>query len=324
MDAAAAGVRRALADESADRLARVQLLWAHVEIALAAGDLQAATAAAEETESIARPVGTTAMVAIADCVQGAVALAAGDAEGAVPVLRRALRGWQGIDAPYEVAEVRVLLGKAYGALGDREGALQELRAASDTYEWLGASWAKDQTAAALAQLVAPARPERVRRAFLFTDIVRSTDLVSVIGDEAWENLLAWHDHTLQSLFASHGGEVAHPTGDGFFVAFGDAEHALACAVAIQRALAEHRRAHGFALQVRIGVHCAEATRRGQDYSGMEIHKAARIAALAGGGQILASEDVLREVEGLYGVTDAHEVTLKGIADPVTVGTVAWR
>jgi class 3 adenylate cyclase len=49
---------------------------------------------------------------------------------------------------------------------------------------------------------------------MFTDIVKSTDLVGVIGDEAWENLLAWHDQALRSLFASHGGEVAHHTGDG--------------------------------------------------------------------------------------------------------------
>jgi len=57
-------------------------------------------------------------------------------------------------------------------------------------------------------------PERVSRAFMFTDIVKSTDLVGVIGDEAWENLLAWDDQALRSLFASHGGEVAHHTGDG--------------------------------------------------------------------------------------------------------------
>jgi class 3 adenylate cyclase len=159
---------------------------------------------------------------------------------------------------------------------------------------------------------------------MFTDIVKSTDLVGVIGDEAWENLLAWHDETLRSLFASHGGEVAHHTGDGFFVAFDDARSALASAVAVQRALAEHRRAHGFALLVRIGVHCAEATRRGQDYSGGEVHKAARIAALAGGGEILASAETVAEASGEFKVSDPREVAVKGVSEPVAVTQIDWR
>lgn len=325
LDAAAAGVRRALADDNNDQLARVHPLWAQVEIALARGDLETASTAAEELESIARGVGTTAIRAMADCVGGAVSLESGDPEGAVPALRRALRGWQEIDAPYEVAEVRVLLGKAYQALGDQEGALQELRAARDAYERLGAAWAAEQTGGLLATLTdSTGAPERVKRAFMFTDIVRSTGLVSAIGDEAWEDLLTWHDQRLRSLFASHGGEVAHHTGDGFFVAFGDARSAVGCAVAIQRALAEHRREHGFAPVVRIGVHCAEATRRGQDYSGREVHKAARIAALAGGGQILASEELLNESSGGFGASEPEEVTLKGIPEPVRVASIAWR
>jgi class 3 adenylate cyclase len=157
---------------------------------------------------------------------------------------------------------------------------------------------------------------------MFTDIVRSTDLVGVIGDEAWEDLLTWHDQTLRSLFASHGGDVAHPTGDGFFVAFDDAGSAVRCAIAIQRALAEHRRQHGFALQVRIGLHRGEATRRGQDYGGGEVHKAARIAALAEGGEILASAETMAEAK--LEASDPREVTLKGFSAPVRVAGVPWR
>jgi class 3 adenylate cyclase len=166
-------------------------------------------------------------------------------------------------------------------------------------------------------------PERVARAFVFTDIVKSTDLVRAIGDEAWEDLLAWHDQTLRSLFASHGGQVAHHTGDGFFVTFDGARPALACAVAVQRALAEHRRAHGFSPLVRIGVHAAEATRRGQDYSGVEVHKAARVAALAEGGEILVTAST-GAAAGSFAVSDARTVSLKGIAEPVEVVAVEWR
>ncbi|HUH08474.1 MAG TPA: adenylate/guanylate cyclase domain-containing protein [Egibacteraceae bacterium] len=325
LDVAAAGVRRALADPTLDHLSRPMPLAAQAEIALAGGDLNTAAAAAEELDAIAAEIGTPALEAMAACVRGAVRLAGGDPEGAVPELRRALHGWQGVEAPYEAAEARVLLGSAYRAMDDHEGALLELRAARDTYERLGAAWDAERTAAMLGDSVSTtAAPERVRRAFVFTDIVSSTGLVEAIGDEAWENLLNWHDQTLRSLFASHGGEVANHTGDGFFVAFGDADSALRCAVAIQRALAQHRQQHGFAVQVRIGVHSAEATRRGQDYSGGQVHKAARIAALAEAGEILASEETVAAAEEQFSASESREVALKGIAGPVQVLAVAWR
>ena len=141
----------------------------------------------------------------------------------------------------------------------------------------------------LPQLPAPA-PARRRelRTFMFTDIVASTNLVEVLGDEGWDHLLRWHDETLRSLFASHGGEVVNRIGDGFFVAFERAGDGMRCAVEIQRVLERHRIDHGFAPAVRIGLHEAEATREGDDYQGRGVHEAARIAALAEGGQILAS------------------------------------
>jgi class 3 adenylate cyclase len=325
LEAAAAGVRRMLSDDTLPRVGRVHPLAAQVEIALAAGDHEVAAGAAGELAEIAADIDTPALRAIAACARGAVHLADGDHAAAVPELRTALRMWRDIDAPYEAAEVRVLLGRAYAAGGDPEGAQLELRAARDAFERLGAAYAAERTAELLGRLTtAPQAPERVRRAFVFTDIVKSTDLVTAIGDEAWEDLLSWHDQTLRSLFASHGGEVAHHTGDGFFIAFADSDAALACAVRVQRALAEHRQAHGFAPLVRIGVHAAEATRRGQDYSGAEVHKAARLAALAEGGEILASDAALAEASGRYAAGASREVTLKGIAEPLQVAAVAWR
>lgn len=131
-------------------------------------------------------------------------------------------------------------------------------------------------------------PLRVVKTFMFTDIVKSTNLVEVLGDEAWGALLSWHDQTLRSLFAAHRGEEVVSTGDGFFVGFDSPEAALACAVAIQRKLAEHRQTHGFAPQVRIGVHASDATQVGRNFRGKGVHEAARIAALAEAGEILAS------------------------------------
>ena len=127
---------------------------------------------------------------------------------------------------------------------------------------------------------------------MFTDIVKSTNLVEAIGDEAWGDLLQWHDQTLRSLFANHGGAEIDHAGDGFFVAFEQPASAIECAVAIQRTLADHRRAHGFSPQVRIGLHTAKATRRGINYRGKGVHEAARIAALAEAGEILASQETL--------------------------------
>jgi class 3 adenylate cyclase len=230
-----------------------------------------------------------------------------------------------VEAPFEVAEVRVLLARSYRAAGDEEAAAMELRAARTAFERLGARPAAEGAGQLLGELgVAGTGRERVDRAFMFTDIEKSTDLAVAMGDEAWEDLLSWHDNTLRSLFAAHGGEVAHHTGDGFFAAFEHPKAALTCAVAIQRALAEHRRQAGFALRVRIGVHAAAATRRGQDYSGGEVHKAARIASVAEGGEILASEETVAAIDGDVTAAGAREVTVKGIPQPVRVVSVTWR
>lgn len=173
--------------------------------------------------------------------------------------------------------------------------------------------------APLARAVAPSRVERT---FMFTDIARSTVLVEAMGDKAWEGLISWHDQTLRAVFAAHGGDEIHHTGDGFFVAFPDQVSALDAAVAIQRRLEEQRRTQGFAPEVRIGLHASAATRIERDFRGKGVHEAARIAALAEGGEILASAST---AEGsAYGVSEPRTVTLKGISEPVDVVSVDWR
>ena len=159
---------------------------------------------------------------------------------------------------------------------------------------------------------------------MFTDVVGSTQLIEAIGDEAWENLLRWHDETLQGLVRANGGEVVEHTGDGFLAVFNESGSALASARAIQRALADHRHEHGFAPQVRIGVHAASGMRHGQGYSGAGVHAAARITALAGEGEILASVETLTATSQPYEASEAREVKLKGISQPVEVASVGWR
>jgi class 3 adenylate cyclase len=167
------------------------------------------------------------------------------------------------------------------------------------------------------------RARRVMKTFMFTDIVRSTALAEALGDDAWTDLVRWHDETLRALFAAHQGEEVVATGDGFFVGFDSPEAALGCAVAIQRRLAEHRRQHGFAPQVRVGVHASEAAQVGRNFRGKGVHEAARIAALAEGGEIVASAATVGTASP-YAVSEPRPVTLKGISEPIEIVSVEWR
>jgi class 3 adenylate cyclase len=328
VDAARAGLRSALADDSRDRLSRSQLLPAQVEIALAAGDLDAARAAADELDGIAATYATPALEATALCARGRLQLATGDHAGAQRSLRVACRRWQELDAPYETARARMTLAATYRAAGDAETAALELAAARTAFERLGAVLDAARATEAQADAAAgggaetePARAET--RTFMFTDIVRSTQLVEAIGDEAWADLVRWHDQALRALFAAHGGEEVDHAGDGFFVAFPAARAALECSVAIQRALREHRRQQGFAPQVRIGLHAAAAQRHDGGYRGKGVHVAARIAALAEAGEILASRETLDTAPPMP-VSAPRVVTLKGLSEPLAVVTLAWR
>ena len=173
------------------------------------------------------------------------------------------------------------------------------------------------------QLRGKAGPSRrVLKTFMFTDIVGSTNLVEVLGDEAWETLLRWHDATLREVFASHLGEEVSSTGDGFFVGFDSPEQALTAAVAIQRRLAEHRAKNGFAPQIRIGLHASGATQTGAQFTGKGVHEAARIAAMALGGEILASAGTVADSQ--VSTSGARSVMLKGLSEPMEVVAVDWR
>ena len=321
-------IDRALADESRD-LYRARLLPAHVEIAVAAGDLEKARSATEELEAIAEKYGSDALRATAGTARARLTLAEGDPRGAVRATREALRRWQSIDAPYETAETRMLLASAYVADGDHDSAVLELEAARAVFERLGAVTNARHTRERLRELgietlAGPDARARATRTFMFTDVVRSTNLVEAIGDEAWTDLVHWHDQTLRSLFAAYGGEEVDHAGDGFFVAFAGAAAAIECAVAIQRKLAEHRREHGFAVQVRIGLHTTEASRQASGYKGRGVHEAARIAAVAEGGEIVASRETADSEGGRFASSEPRTVQLKGLEKPLEVVSIAWR
>jgi DNA-binding NarL/FixJ family response regulator len=136
--AASAAIRRILRATS-DPLERARLLPAHVEIALAAGDLDEARSACRALDELAATFRTDVLQAIAAEARGALALAEGDAQGATGALRRALELWRQVEAPYEEARARVLMALACRSLGDEEGSELELGAAASAFERLGAA-----------------------------------------------------------------------------------------------------------------------------------------------------------------------------------------
>ena len=137
-EAAAATIRR-VAAETTERLERVRLLPAYVEIMLAVGDADAARDACGELEQLARGFGSGMLEAVVAHARGAVDLDAGDARAALVALRRAGGAWQELGAPYEAARVRVLVGLACRSLGDADSAALELDAARDVFAGLGAA-----------------------------------------------------------------------------------------------------------------------------------------------------------------------------------------
>jgi class 3 adenylate cyclase len=340
-DAALAGIRQALDDPSpapnwrappGSPLYRLPLLRAQVEIAVAAGDLASANAAADELADIGQRFGGSFAAAAAGSARGTVLLAEGDAAGAVSALRSAIATWNALGGPYEAALARALLADAHAATGNAEHAMLELHAARGTFEELGATPDLRRTDARLAELQQAtgslesrsAAGERVARTFVFTDIVDSTRLAEALGDEAWARLVRWHDSVVRSVVAEQGGEEIKATGDGFFLAFADAGSALDAAVAIQRRLRDQGEKHGFAPAVRIGLHTAEASRSGLDYIGLGVNYAARIGAAAHPSEILVSDASLDGLNRTVRAAERRTLQLKGISEPVPATSVDWR
>jgi class 3 adenylate cyclase len=295
---------------------RVFLLPVYVAACIAVGDEQSAAESVAELDELARRFGTPAAAAAAAVANGHLALHRGDTNTAIAALQTGIRTWSEVEAPYESAQARVLLAQALTADGDDAGARLELKAAARLVNEFGIAVDLD---------IAPARATSARaiRTFLFSDIVDSTRLSEAMGDAAWEPLLQWHDRTLRAEFERWNGEEIKHGGDGFFVAFGDADDGIGCAAAIQRDLAQHRAEHGFALSVRIGLHAGEATARDGDYFGSAVTRAARISAAAGAGEVLASADLIAGCRRNVPRSGERTLELKGIAEPVAAVLVSW-
>jgi class 3 adenylate cyclase/DNA-binding CsgD family transcriptional regulator len=162
--------------------------------------------------------------------------------------------------------------------------------------------------------------------FLFTDIEGSTRLVKALR-ERYPGVLAEHRRLVRAAVADQAGHEVDTQGDAFFVAFATAKQAVLCALEVQRALAAHPWPAGTPVRVRIGIHTGQAVPAGRAYTGLAVHRAARICAAARGGQVLvsqATQSIIEDEEEELGFTlaDRGEQQLKDLDRPVRLFQLA--
>jgi serine/threonine protein kinase/class 3 adenylate cyclase len=168
---------------------------------------------------------------------------------------------------------------------------------------------------------------------MFSDIEDSTVLTESLGDQAWQELLRRHNALIRDQIRAHDGFEVKTMGDGFMVAFQSAKKGLDCAIAIQRAFAEHNAEsqpeaavpHQH-VKVRIGLHAGEAIKEGDDFYGKNVIMASRVAGKANGGEILVSSLLRSLVESSVDgsmFSKPREVELKGLSGTHAVYDVAW-
>jgi predicted ATPase/class 3 adenylate cyclase len=125
--------------------------------------------------------------------------------------------------------------------------------------------------------------------FLFTDVEGSTALLRRVGERVYAQVLAGHHGIIRSSLAAHAGREVDTQGDAFFAVFASPRACVAAVLEMQRALAAHAWPGGERVRVRMGIHCGEAEQTAAGLVGMEVHRAARVAAVGHGGQVLVSE-----------------------------------
>ena len=125
--------------------------------------------------------------------------------------------------------------------------------------------------------------------FFFTDIEASTLLLQQLGADRYGQVLVDQRAILRVAFEKHSGSEIDTQGDAFFVAFPRATQAVTAAVEIQRALNQHQWPEEVEVHVRMGLHTGEPLRAEEGYVGMDVHRAARIAHVGHGDQVLLSE-----------------------------------
>jgi class 3 adenylate cyclase len=125
--------------------------------------------------------------------------------------------------------------------------------------------------------------------FLFSDIEGSTTLLKRLGDAGYAELLATHRRLMRETFAGYGGQEIDTQGDAFFYSFSRAREGVAAAVAVQQAHAGEEWPDGVVVRLRIGLHTGEPAVGDEGYTGLDVVRASRLAAIGRGGQVLLSD-----------------------------------
>lgn len=228
-----------------DRQNRLGALLAHVRLALATGAHDAARATVETMSAIATATGSPTHRAIVDAARGELLLAEVNPSGALAALTASWRAWNELGAPYEAATVRVRVAEARLAEGDATRARLELEGAATSFAQIGAELDAKQARRRLQTLLSGVAPTpkgvRVRGT-----IARAEELRTVLGPDAWRDLVSWLERKLHACWTDHGGR-ALPQDDGSYVAeFDDRSDAEACVTFVRESLRAHRAKQGFA------------------------------------------------------------------------------
>ena len=162
------------------------------------------------------------------------------------------------------------------------------------------------------------------RTVLFTDIEGSTAMTQRLGDTKAREVLREHERIVREALKAHGGSEVKTMGDGFMASFGSATKALECAIAIQRAFAQHNES-AEPILVRVGLNAGEPIAEDDDLFGTAVIEASRITAAAKGGEILVANVVRELAKGKdFLFADRGETSLRGFEDPVRLFEVRWR
>jgi class 3 adenylate cyclase len=179
----------------------------------------------------------------------------------------------------------------------------------------------------VADVLQPVGPRRAGglMTILFTDMEGSTTLTQRLGDAKAQEVLRTHNTIVRHALKAHSGSEIKHTGDGIMASFASASRALECAIAIQRAFAQHNESAEEPIRVRIGLNAGEPIAEEEDLFGTAVQLAARVCGKAEPGQILAPI-VVRELAAGKGflLSDRGDVALRGFEDPVRLYELRWR
>ena len=160
------------------------------------------------------------------------------------------------------------------------------------------------------------------RTVLFTDLVGHTEMMQRLGDAKGREVLRDHERITRDVLKVHGGTEVKTMGDGFMASFSSVTKAVECAIALQRAFPERE---GEPLSIRVGLNAGEPIEEDGDLFGATVILASRIAAKAGGGEILVPETVRVLCSGKgFLFADRGEFVAKGFEGPVRIYEVSWR